>query len=177
MLKKVYLVKSKVVERHMHDNFKTLSIYAGKTSSGKTRLEEVLVECIDGNIYKLLSAPGLALNLAKGDTFEFINSDEPVKIICRGGNFNIHIYEANLTLEDYEDFKSELLDYLGGTIDGLSGNNMAITVPSAQGIQNIKSFFINFSQLSGNNWSFTNIYKNYEDFEDETLLDWWDKKC
>ena len=83
----------------------------------------------------------------------------------------------NLTLEDYEDFKSELLDYLGGTIDGLSGNNMAITVPSAQGIQNINSFFIYFSQLSGNNWSFTNIYKNYEDFEDETLLDWWDKKC
>lgn len=164
----------------MEDNFSTLNIYAGKTSSGNTRVEEVLVEYIDENIYKLQSAPGLALNLAKGDVFEFFNSDEPVKVIYRGGNFNIHIYEANLTLEDYEDyedFKSELLDYLEGTIDGLSGNNMAITVPSIQGIQKINSFFINFSQISGNNWSFTNIYRNYEDFEDETLLDWWDKKC
>lgn len=161
----------------MEDNFSTLNIYAGKTSSGNTRVEEVLVEYINENIYKLQSAPGLALNLAKGDVFEFFNSDEPVKVIYRGGNFNIHIYEANLTLEDYEDFKSELLDYLEGTIDGLSGNNMAITVPSIQGIQKINSFFINFSQISGNNWSFTNIYRNYEDFEDETLLDWWDKKC
>ena len=161
------------MEHHMEDNFRTLNIYAGRTSSGNTRVEEVLVVYIDENIYKLQSAPGLALNLAKGDVFEFFNSDEPVKVIYRGGNFNIHIYDADLTLEDYEYFKSELLDYLDGTIEGLSGNNMAITVPSIPGIQKINSFFINFSQMSGNNWSFTNIYKNYEDFEDEALLYWW----
>ncbi|ENX37584.1 DUF4265 domain-containing protein [Acinetobacter courvalinii] len=161
----------------MGRSLNVLNIYAGKTSSGNTKAEEVLVEDIDVNIYKLLSAPGLALNLAKGDIFKFFNSGEPVKVIHRGGNFNIHIYEANLTLEDYEDFKNELLDYLEGTIDGLSGNNMAITVPSTQGIQRVNSFFINFSEISGNSWAFTNIYKNYEDFDDETLLGWWDKKC
>jgi len=130
------------VERHMEDNFRTLNIYAGKTSSGNTRVEEVLVEYIDENIYKLQSAPGLVLNLAKGDVFEFFNSDEPVKVICRAGNFNIHIYEANLTLEDYEYFKSELLEFLDGTIDGLNGNNMEINVPSNQGIQKIIIFLL-----------------------------------
>ncbi|GMA11465.1 hypothetical protein GCM10025882_18900 [Acinetobacter gyllenbergii] len=59
----------------------------------------------------------------------------------------------------------------------MSGNNMAITVSSTQGIQRVNSFFVKFSEISGNNWAFTNIYKNYEDFDGGTLLDWWDKKC
>ena len=54
---------------------------------------------------------------------------------------------------------------------------MAITVSSTQGIQRVNSFFVKFSEISGNNQAFTNIYKNYEDFDGETLLDWWDKKC
>ncbi|EXB48570.1 hypothetical protein J699_00917 [Acinetobacter sp. 1000160] len=124
----------------MGRSLNVLNIYAGKTSSGNTKAEEVLVEDIDVNTYKLLSALGLALNLAKGDIFKFFNSEEPVKVIHRGGDFNIHDYEANLTLEDYEDFKNELLDYLEGTIDGLSENNMAIIVSSTQGIQRVNNF-------------------------------------
>ena len=81
----------------------TLNIYVAKNEFGKTIVEEVLVEAICAGQYLLLSAPGLALNLTKNDIFKFENQDIPVQILERGGNFNIHIYETKLSIEDYED--------------------------------------------------------------------------
>ncbi len=155
------------------DPYITLNIYAGTSTSGKVAVEEVVVEHLLDQQYLLLSAPGLALNLAKNDIFEWMDAQQPVGLIKRDGNFNIHIYHAQLSLEEYEDFKAELWAYLGGTTDGIRDNNLAITIPAQQGIDKINGFFINFANLTQNEWMFTNIYKNYQDLSDDTLLDWW----
>lgn len=157
----------------MEELIKSLNIYAGMSSDGKIIHEEVQVEPLGNHIYRLMSAPGLALNLAKDDIFSQNNQDGPVTIIKRSKNFNIHIYKTQLSLEDYEDFKHELFNYLEGSIDGISEHNLAITIPSGKKLNQISNFFDNFEKIKGNKWSITNIYKNYEDFSDQTLLDWW----
>lgn len=159
------------------DDMERLSIYVGKDSSGNIVTEEVLVIPLSqSNNFKLASAPGLALNLAKSDIFLYRSKDLPVEIIERGGNFNIHIYKAILTLESYENLKYNLLNQLHGSIDGIKDNNLAITVPMKEknSIYIISNFFNNFKEITGNDWCFTNIYKNYENFNDDTLMNWWD---
>ena len=52
----------------------TLNIYAGTSESGKVAVEEVVVEHLLDQQYLLLSAPGLALNLAKNDIFEWMDA-------------------------------------------------------------------------------------------------------
>lgn len=157
----------------MVDEIQYIKIFVARTDDGKNRYEEVQVHEIEENIYKLLSAPILALNLAKNDVFKIIDENEPVEILKRGGNFNIQIYDAKFTLEDFLDFKDELKNYLDGSIESALGNNLAISISSEQGINKINNFFTNFEKISGNGWSFSNIYKNYNDFEDDTLLNWW----
>lgn len=176
MLKKECPVrKEEAVEPHMVDDIKCIKIYVARTDTGKNRYEEVQVQEIDKNIYKLLSAPILALNLARNDIFEIVEENEPVKVLRRGGNFNIQIYDAKFTLEDFLDFKEELKNYLDGSIDSALGNNLAISISSEQGIHKINNFFTNFEKISGNGWAFSNIYKNYNNFDDDTLLNWWVK--
>lgn len=162
---------------YISDDMEKLNIYVGKDSFSKTVTEEVLViSQLQANTFKLCSAPGLALNLAKGDIFVYKSKDIPVEVIRRGGNFNIHIYKAILSLESYENLKYNLSKQLDGSIDGIKDNNLAITVPMKEkdSIYIISNFFNKFKEITGNDWCFTNIYKNYEDFNDDTLMNWWD---
>jgi hypothetical protein len=62
--------------------------------------EELPVRRIDQDTYELLSSPGLALNLARGDVVSIKNKNTPAEVLKRGGNFCIHIYADNIPPED-----------------------------------------------------------------------------
>lgn len=53
--------------------------------------EELLARQIDEDTYELLSSPGLAQNLARGDIVSIRNPDAPAQVLKRGGNFCIQI--------------------------------------------------------------------------------------
>ncbi|MFJ4347216.1 DUF4265 domain-containing protein [Pseudomonas sp. NPDC089401] len=125
------------------------------------------------NVYELLSSPGLALNLAKGDLISIEDNNAPALVIERGGNFCINLYAEHLAHEQIMVLESQVNQQLSGTLDGLRNGNMAFSVPASNGMEKIQSVFNAFKQATGVEWYYSNIYKNLEDLEDETLLDWW----
>jgi len=61
----------------------------------------------------------------------------------------------------------------GGSPDGMNGGNLALSVPSGNGVAAINRLVDDFKQCTGIEWYCTNIDKNFEDPDDETLVDWW----
>ncbi len=156
-------------------------VYAGRSSNGNPVHEELPAVSIGNNTYELLSSPGLALNLAKGDIVQISASDKPATIIRRGGNFCIQVYCSSPISNDVLiDFERKLQEELNGSLDGFKRNGsndyaLAITVPSRYQFNKIDNFFSEFKTESGINlnYYYGNIYKNDADPNDETLLDWW----
>jgi len=135
--------------------------------------EEVPARDLGDDRYELLSSPGLALNLARGDIVEIGNPAAPATVIQRGGNFCIQIYADELSAPDVAELESNVAEQLGGTLDGIHEGNLALTVPAAAGMEHIVRVFDAYTDKSGIAWYFANIYRNFEDVDDDTLLDWW----
>ncbi|NIF19974.1 DUF4265 domain-containing protein [Pantoea sp. Cy-639] len=125
------------------------------------------------DIYELLSSPGLALNLARGDLISIKNLNSPALVLKRGGNFCINIYAEGLESGKLKKLEKDVNDLLSGTLDGLRGGNLAFSVPSKSGISNIQALFNKFKEETGVDWYYSNIYKNFENLDDDTLLNWW----
>lgn len=150
----------------------TVNFYAGSVS-GSPVYEELPVKKLADSKYEILSSPGLTLNLARGDTVQLLDAKKPAQVLSRGGNFCIQIYADELP-DGELDTLSELLKLkLDGTLDGIHKGNLAISVSATKGLQNIRDFFDAFTERTGIQWYFGNIYKNFENVDDETLLDWW----
>ncbi|MET3118846.1 hypothetical protein AAKU64_003081 [Undibacterium sp. GrIS 1.8] len=157
----------------MEDKEKILiHVYAGE-SNNLPVFEELPAYNLGGNIYELLSSPGLALNLAKSDVVEIVDTKQPVKVLKRGGNFCIQIYSDNISDQDLSHLEKDVAHVLSGTVDGVYMGNLSLTVPSSAGIENINVFFDSFTKKTGVQWYFGNVYENFEDIQDETLLNWW----
>lgn len=124
-------------------------------------------------IYELLSSPGLALNLAKGDLVDIEDLNSPAVVIKRGGNFCINIYAGHLAKEKIERLEAEVGELLGGTLDGVCKGTLAFSVSCKNGIEKIESVFNGFKESTGVDWYYSNIYKNFNDLDDDTLLNWW----
>ncbi|MBX8553943.1 DUF4265 domain-containing protein [Pseudomonas cichorii] len=135
--------------------------------------EELRVRKIKADMYELLSSPGLALNLARGDIFLIKDKHSHPEVIKRGGNFCIHIYADYMPPEHIKSLEKEVALQLNGTLDGIFEGNLSFTVPATNGMDKIGDLFDAFSEKSGVQWYFSNIYKNIDDDEDETLLNWW----
>jgi Domain of unknown function (DUF4265) len=150
----------------------TVNFYAG-TANNSPVFEELPVRKIVDNQYELLSSPGLALNLAKGDIVCVFDEHHSPKVLKRGGNFCIQIYSEHISKVALKHFTKTLQSKLNGTLDGKYMGNLAISVPAAAGLASIREFFDAFTEQTGIQWYFGNIYKNLEDANDETLLDWW----
>lgn len=60
-----------------------------------------------------------------------------------------------------------------GALDGVYKGNLAFSVPSKNDINKIESVFNGFKEETGIDWYYSNIYKNFNDLDDDTLLDWW----
>ncbi len=62
---------------------------------------------------------------------------------------------------------------MNGTLDSMNEGSLACSVPAVNGISKINELFDEFKRRSGVEWYYSNIYKNFEDPADETLLNWW----
>ncbi|MBA4710207.1 DUF4265 domain-containing protein [Aquitalea magnusonii] len=151
-----------------------INVYAGHDDLGPVYEELPAIPVGDG-CYELLSSPGLALNMAKADLIRIEKIDQPAVVLRRGGNFCIQIYADEIADEEIERLNQTVLSELGGSLDGVNGGNLALSVPSSNDIQTINRFFDGFKSRVGVEWYCANVYKNFEDPADETLLDWWVK--
>ena len=149
-----------------------IEVYAGPSSTGPV-FEKLHARKVGEDTYELLSSPGLTLNLAMGDIVSIKNKENPAEVLKRGGNFCIQIYADHIPQEYVEELDLEVRSELGGILDGRYMGNLSLTVPSKNGMEKINSFFNKFSDKTGIQWYYANIYKNLENDDDETLLYWW----
>jgi hypothetical protein len=150
-----------------------IHVYAGKNNSGPV-FEEVPARKIENDTYELLSTPGLALNLARGDIVEWHDRQPmPAKVLKRGGNFCIQIYADAIDDEILKSLEKTVQEDLQGSLDGVFGGNLSLAVPASNGVDRVNNFFDQFTKKTGIQWYYGNIYKNFENPDDETLLDWW----
>jgi hypothetical protein len=152
--------------------FHLINVYAGENDAGPVYEEIPSMRMQDGS-YKLLSSPGLALNLAKGDLIRINDINRPAIVLKRGGNFCIQIYADDISNQEIERLEREISQKLNGSLDGVNSGNLAFSVPSINSIKAINDFFDNFKNRTGIEWYYANIYKNFENPSDETLLNWW----
>ncbi len=142
---------------------------------GKTRpiFEELPVRPLSETTFELLASPGLALSLAKGDIIEIVDQHKVPVVLKRGGNFCIQIYSDSLSREEIARLEDEVAAKLGGTLDGIYRDNLAISIPASSGMNKINALFDEFRERTGVAYYYCNVYKNPEDLTDETLLNWW----
>ncbi|MBN3767632.1 DUF4265 domain-containing protein [Burkholderia sp. Ac-20365] len=152
--------------------FCLIHVFAGFNESGPV-YEELHAKHIEADIYELLASPGLTLNLAKGDVIRLGDADRPANVLERGGNFCIQIYTVEASCEEIERLRHEVTQALRGSLDGVKSGSLALSIPSSNGVEAVNRFFDEFKARTGHEWYYANIYKNFEDPDDETLLDWW----
>ncbi|WP_162095556.1 DUF4265 domain-containing protein [Pseudomonas chlororaphis] len=135
--------------------------------------EELPARKIDQNTYQLLSSPGIALNLAREDIVSIKDREAPAVVLQRGGNFCIQIYADAIPQEEITRLENTVVCELGGTLDGVFEGNLSLAVPARNGMEKINDVFNRFRDRTEIQWYYSNIYKNLDDDEDETLLYWW----
>jgi len=135
--------------------------------------EELLARQIDQDTYELLSSPGLAQNVARGDIISIKNENAPAEVLKRGGNFCIQIYADYIPPEDITALENDVIREFDGTLDGVFEGNLSLAVPAKNGMERINEFFDRFREKTGIQWYYANVYKNLDDDDDETLLYWW----
>lgn len=149
-----------------------VNVYAGHNDSGPV-YEELPARYVGDGTYELLSSPGLALNLAKGDWVRIDQVARPATVLKRGGNFCIQIYAVDIPSAEVGRLEQEVRHKLNGSLDGINGANLALSVPAENGVEAVNRFFDDFRRRTGIEWYYANIYRNFEDLSDETLLNWW----
>ncbi|CAB3770801.1 hypothetical protein GQ57_30045 [Burkholderia sp. MSh2] len=147
-------------------------VYAGSSGSAPVH-EELPARQVEPGIYELLASPGLALNLAKGDLVRIDDPVRPATVLKRGGNYCIQIYGDAIPDHEIDRLASDVESGLNGTLDGRYGGSLALSVPYRIGGERIREVFDSFTARTGLAWYYANIYRNFEDPDDDTLLDWW----
>lgn len=150
-----------------------IRVFVDRKKNGEPVFESVPVREVGEHTYELLSSPGLALNMARGDIICTAIPDQHVEVVRRGGNFCIHIYANELPQDAVDTLESEVQTLLGGTLDGRYKGNLTLAVPASNGFEAIRPVFERFREATGVQWYYANIYQNLDDDEDETLLNWW----
>lgn len=149
-----------------------IQVFAGNSSDGPV-YEELPARHVGATAYELLSSPGLALNMARGDVISIENKNTHSVVLERGGNFCIHIYTDSISAADIAELESDVRRELGGTLDGVLEGNLSLAVPASNGMNKINEVFDRFRDRTGIQWYYANIYQNLDDDDDETLLNWW----
>jgi Domain of unknown function (DUF4265) len=111
--------------------------------------EELQALEVKQGIFRLLSSPGLALNMAKNDLIAIPAYDQPAQVLERGGNFCIHIYADAISSEERSALEQQVERALGGSVDGVFEGNMSISVPATAGMERIREFFDAFTERTG----------------------------
>jgi hypothetical protein len=148
----------------------TLIVFAGHRSNGSIVYEEVAVEPIGDDRYRLAQSPGLALGMAAGDIFE-LTEERKAAVLERGGNLAIQVYHPPGEADDLERALTARIVALGGRLDGRSRWQLVYTVPVAAGFKAVEeALATTMAEFAGVEWYYGNVY---DPADGETPLNWW----
>jgi hypothetical protein len=143
----------------------TIRLIAGQKSSGEPVYEELLVDPLGGDRYRVVASPGLVLGLASGDEI-IAGPDQTFELATRGGNLSIHVYGPHSIVNTL----APRIGALGGWLDGRAPNLTVFTIPVSVGFPEVERVLNDFvGQHSGTEWYFANVY----DEDGVTPLNWW----
>jgi len=148
----------------------TVLLTAGKRSTGSTVEEEVRVEQLGPEKYKLLQSPGLVLGLAAGDVFER-KPDGGYEILSRGKNLCIQIFLGGNLASAVEAEATDPFAELGGSLDGKDPKQLVYTVPVSATFVRVESVLRSLvSRFPTLEWFYGNVY---DVADGVTPLNWW----
>jgi hypothetical protein len=145
----------------------TIAVVAGRKTSGEAVIEQVLVEPVDGSVYRIRATPALVLGCAAGDVVAWDRNNQTISIIARGGNLAVQVYGPDRAGESILDEVTAM----GGGLDGKARNLTVYTIPATAGFPAVENMLNSLAAREpGIEWYFGNV----DDPVDEvTPLDWW----
>jgi hypothetical protein len=149
----------------------SLPVFSWETNS-KAGNENLAVEQLGANHYRLVYSPGFVEGLAAGDEFELSSTEaQGYKILRRSGNLTVWIYfEQDHDLEELEiQNLREAVEKIGGWLDG--GSLLIFTIPISTGFQTIANLFDGAKKdVPDISWLYGNVY---DPKDGNTPLNWW----
>ena len=143
--------------------------------NGKPFLENLLVEQLGTNCYRLVHSPGLVPGLAAGDEFELAESElHGYRLLNHGGNVSVQILFSHGTNECRKTLVP-MVEQIGGWLDGeTSGSSsglLVFTFPVRTGFPTIENVMATAKIISPDCECY---YGNVYDLNDGvTPLNWW----
>jgi Domain of unknown function (DUF4265) len=151
-------------------NQPTVRLLATLKESGQPVFEEVPVDVLGPNRYRLLASPGILDGLAAGDVFTVDPISHLYRVHERGGNLCVQVWYPGLDLAGRVD--AELVPAvvaMGGTLDGREQELSSFTIPLSAGMASIETLLNDWvDHADGATWSFGNAYEE----DGVTPLDW-----
>jgi hypothetical protein len=148
----------------------TVRLLVGAASDGTPFFEEVPVERLGGERFRILASPGLLDGLAAGDVFER-SDDGTYRLIERSGNLCVQLLYDDTA--PHERFDLEVLPRvheLGGWLDGRTERASVLTFPLTAGFAPIEGLMNAWvASTPGGSWSYGNVYGE----DGRTPLGWW----
>ena len=145
-----------------------LPVVAGRDRTGSVIVEELQVQALDDQQYRLLVSPAFANNLAKGDTFILTGAGE-YRVIERSGNLCVRV----LSREGINSIKEKILaevEKLGGQLDLETARQLVFSIHYSCGFQAIETLFDRFVPSNeASFWHYSNVYSE----DGKTPLNWW----
>jgi hypothetical protein len=140
----------------------TIIVRAGKTSSGRDVMEELLVSP-EADAWRLLRSPGLVL----GTT---VDEARDVRVLRRGGNVAVQLFFMSDGADVVKAALAAFAD-IEARLDGESNRQVVFTIPFAVGFEAIeKRLAIVMRSCPGADWMYGNVYD-----ENRQPLSWWSK--
>jgi len=150
-----------------------LPVYKEDGTSNST--EELEVEQLGENHFRLIYSPGVVDGLAGGDEFALTKSDRlGYTIIKRSGNLCVWFYfskQGQNRGPAAADVRAQV-EQIGGWCDGGMNYLLVFTIPVSRGFHVIEPLFDSLvKQHPGSTWFYGNVY---DPIDGQTPLRWWE---
>jgi hypothetical protein len=133
--------------------------------------EPVHADALGGARYRVLSSPGFVLGVAAGDEIELVDDEGHFRVVRRGGNIVVQLFSKEPVESLRESLARDVLDELGGVLDGGIERGLVFTIPVTSGFAAIEALFDDVVGLHPETeWMYGNVY----DPDTGEPLGWWD---
>lgn len=149
-----------------------LTVRAGMSSTGNVVFEELLVERLDRDLYRVLASPGLVLGVAADDTIR-VRAPHEFDVVRRGGNLCVQIFVPS-GIDAVEQVATRELMSISGRMDGKVTGLLIYTVPLLSGFGSVERVLNSLVQtFPGVEWYYGNVY---DPVDGTTPLNWWKRE-
>ena len=141
-----------------------------RTEGAPPANESLEVELLGANRFLLMHSPALVEGLAAGDEFELIGATP--RVLRHGGNLVVWFYFAMELAQQPLAVRRvrEVLESIGGRLDGGGTVTLIFTVPLESGFERIAQTMDSLvATTPGSSWMYGNVYSTLDD----TPLNWW----